>query len=138
MLIFLDSIGILPFVIVATRMQYAEEQSCSPWTVGMVVEQKDMANTKERHMYQFPVEVQEWIYEAGGYGSEDMIRLLLDYKEQNHICSEEYLYQLAEACITFGQSEEAEQLIAQLRKSPPPVRRPPNVWKNGCNNDMRS
>ena len=29
------------------------------------------------------------------------------------------LYQLAEACITFGQTEEAEQLIAQLKKSSP-------------------
>ena len=109
----------LPMLKGRSRMQYAEEQSCSPWTVGMVAEQKDMANTKERLMYQFPVEVQEWMYEAGGYGSEDMIRLLLDYKEQNHICSEEYLYQLAEACITFGQTEEAEQLIAQLKKSSP-------------------
>ena len=109
----------LPMLKGRSRMQYAEEQGCSSWTVGMVGEQEDVANTKERHMYQFPVEVQEWMYEAGTYGSNDMIRLLLDYKEENHICSEEYLYQLAEACITFGQTKEAEQLIAQLKKSSP-------------------
>lgn len=107
----------LPMLKGRSRMQYAKEKGCSPWTVGMVAEQESMVNAKECSLYQFPAEVQEWMYEANGYGSGDLIQQLLAYKEQNHICSEEYLYYLADTCITFGQTGEAEQLLTQLKKS---------------------
>lgn len=44
---------------------------------------------------------------------------LLDYKEQNQVCSEEYVYLLASACITFGKTDIAEKLIRQLKRSSP-------------------
>lgn len=108
----------LPMLKGRTRVQYAEEVKCSPWTVGMVTESEQITNCKEKHMYQFPNEVQKRMYEAGQYGDEYAIKYLLDYKEQNQICSEEYIYLLTEACITFGKTDIAEMLIGQLRSLP--------------------
>lgn len=107
----------LPMLKGRTRVQYAEEMKCSPWTVGMVTESEQITNSKEKHIYQFPVEVQQQMYEAGEYGDEHSIEYLLDYKEQNQVYSEEYIYLLAEACITFGKTNMAEKLIGQLKRS---------------------
>lgn len=109
----------LPMLKGRTRIQYAEEMKCSPWTVGMVIESEQIANCKEKHMYQFSNDVQERMYEAGEYGDEHAIKYLLDYKEQNQVCSEEYVYLLASACITFGKTDIAEKLIGQLKRSSP-------------------
>ena len=113
----------LPMLKGRCRMQYAEEQKGSPWSVGMVSEQEDILNIKNRHMYQFPAEVQEWMFEAVNGGSDDRIKRLLEYKEQNNICSEEYFYLLAEACITLGQTKVAEKMILQLKNSSPAGKR---------------
>ncbi len=107
----------LPMLKGRTRVQYAEEMKCSPWTVGMVTESEQITNSKEKHIYQFSVEVQQQMYEAGEYGDEHSIEYLLDYKEQNQVYSEEYIYLLAEACITFGKTSMAEKLIGQLKRS---------------------
>lgn len=107
----------LPMLKGRTRVQYAEEMKCSPWTVGMVTESEQITNGKEKHMYQFPKEVQQQMYEAGEHGEEQSLKYLLDYKEQNQVCSEEYIYLLAEACITFGKTDIAEKLIRQLKRS---------------------
>lgn len=107
----------LPMLKGRTRVQYAEEMKCSPWTVGMVTESEQITNNKEKHMYQFPNEVQQWMYEAGEYGDEHSIKHLLEYKEQNQVCSEEYIYLLTEACITFDKPDIAEKLIGQLKRS---------------------
>lgn len=107
----------LPMLKGRTRVQYAKEIKCSPWTVGMITESEQITNSKEKHMYQFPAEVQQQMYEAGQYGEEQSIKYLLDYKEQNQVCSEEYIYLLAEACITFGKTDMAEKLIRQLKRS---------------------
>lgn len=107
----------LPMLKGRTRVQYAEEMKCSPWTVGMVTESEQITNSKEKHIYQFSVEVQQQMYEAGEYGDEHSIEYLLDYKEQNQVYSEEYIYLLAEACITFGKTNMAEKLIGQLKRS---------------------
>ena len=58
------------------REKYAEEQGRSPWSLGMVSDFSDSKNTKTIHMYQFPAEVQEWMYEATSYGSEDILKQL--------------------------------------------------------------
>lgn len=83
----------------------------------MVEESEQIANSKEKHMDQFPFEVQQWMYEVGCYGDEQMLKRLLNYKEQHQICSEEYIYLLTESCITFGKTDIAEKLIGQLKRS---------------------
>lgn len=107
----------LPMLKGRSRVQYAEETKCLPWAVGMVDDSALIANNKEKHMYQFPVEVQQWMYDAVGYGDEQILNHLWNYKEQHQICSEEYTYLLAESCITFGKTEIAEKLIRQLKHS---------------------
>ncbi len=105
----------LPMLKGRSRKKYAEEKNCSPWSVGMTEVQTDYVATKDCPMYHFPEEIQERMYEAIGFGAENCIIQLLDYKEQNHICSEEYLYLMTEACITFGYTKEAEKLLQQLK-----------------------
>lgn len=113
----------LPMLKGRCRLQYAEEQNCSVWTLGMVEGPIGSINTKQCHMYQFPVEVQEWMYEVFHCGVEEQINKLLDYKERNNVCSEEYLYLLTEGCILLGQTKVAEKLIKQLRSSSPQGKR---------------
>lgn len=107
----------LPMLKGRCRLQYAEEQKCAPWSVGMAAESEEHLNAKSCHMYEFQTNIQEWMFEAGNHGVEDRFKQLLDYKEQNHICSEEYIYILTKACITFGWTKEAEKLILQLKNS---------------------
>ena len=109
----------LPMLKGRSRVQYAEEMKCSPWSVGMTIGTEQITNNKEKQMYQFPAEVQQWMYEVGCFGDEQKLKYLLDYKEQNQICSEEYIYLLAESCITFGKTDIAEKLILQLKRSSP-------------------
>ncbi len=105
----------LPMLKGRSRMKYAEEMNCSPWSVGMTEVQTAYITAKDCPMHHFPAEIQEWMHEAVGFGAENCIMRLWDYKEQNHICSEEYLYLLTEACITFGYTKEAEKLLQQLK-----------------------
>lgn len=106
----------LPMLKGRSRRKYAEEQNCSPWSVGMVETVTACLTTNDYPMYRFSAEVQEWMYEAVNFGVENCILQLLDYKKRNRICSEEYLYLLAEACISFGYIKEAEELLQQLKK----------------------
>ena len=105
----------LPMLKGRSRVQYAEEKKCSPWSVGMVTELGKNTSGKESHLYQFPVEIQQWMYEAENFGDEQLINRLLNYKEQLQICSGEYIYFLAALCITFGKTDSAEKLISQLK-----------------------
>ena len=107
----------LPMLKGRSRMQYAEEQKCSVWTLGMLDGPVGNIHTKQCHMYQFPIEVQEWMYEVYHCGVEEQINKLLSYKEQNHVCSEEYFYLLADGCIMLGQKKIARKLIEQLKSS---------------------
>lgn len=109
----------LPMLKGRSRQQYAKEQKCSAWSVGMAAEQDNIINTTKCRMYQFSAEIQGWMYEARNSSSEERIQQLFDYKEQNHICSEEYLYLLVDTCIIFGRTKEAEKLIVQLKNSSP-------------------
>lgn len=106
----------LPMLKGRSRIVYAKEQNCSPWSIGMAEVEKVSMMTKDYPMHLFSVEVQEWMYEAVNFGVENCILQLLDYKKKYRICSEEYLYLLAEACIGYGYTKEAEELLQQLKK----------------------
>ena len=101
-----------------SRTQYAEEQQCSAWDVGMVSEVDSAFVQNNCHMYQFPVEIQKWMHETQE-GNEKSAKKLLAYQQQNHVVSEEYLYLLANVCITFGWTENVEKLLVKLKKSSP-------------------
>lgn len=110
----------LPMLKGRSRLAYAEEKSCSPWSVGMISKNfQETKNTKKRHMYQFSTEVQEWMSDSilGVGGS---LEKLLKYKKENHIVSEEYIYLLIECCTVFEKDEKLiEKLIGELKKSSP-------------------
>lgn len=107
----------LPMLKGRCRKRYAEEQKISPWSVDMVEESEDVKNTKERRMSQFPEKIQEYMHVADNSGSEEAINRLLEYKKQNHVCSEEYICLLAEICLAFEKTKIAEDLIRELKKS---------------------
>lgn len=110
----------LPMLRGRNRKEYGVEKNISPWTIDMAENTADWENTKECHMYQFPIEVQEWMEAAVEYGSDEAIEQLMEYKEKNHICSEEFLFLLAQSCVTFCKTFQAEQLIGELEKSSSP------------------
>lgn len=108
----------LPMLKGRSRLQYAREQHVSPWSVGMLTEDAVFENTSTCPMYQFPSEIQEWMYEAVTDGSLSALRQLINYGEKNQIASEEYLYLLAETCIVFGEEDAAaKKLIRKLKTS---------------------
>ena len=107
----------LPMLKGRTRLMYAEEKGISPWSIGMAEEPEKRTGAKEQHMYEFPADVQEWMYEASELDSDDSLEQLFLYKKKNQICSEEFLYLLAGSCITVGHTKQAEQLISELKKS---------------------
>ena len=106
----------LPMLKGRSRSKYAAEKKCSTWSVGMVEAPAANLATKDCPMHSFSAEVQEWMYEAVNFGEENCIMQLLDYRKKHRICSEEYLYLLAKACISFGYTKEAEELLQQLKK----------------------
>lgn len=110
----------LPMLKGRSRLAYAEEKACSPWSIGMTSKNlQKIRNTKYRHMYQFPAEVQEWMNDSI-LGVGDSLEKLLKYKEQNHIVSEEYIYLLIECCTVFEKDEKIiQKLIEELKKSSP-------------------
>ncbi len=108
----------LPMLKGRFRQEYAEQRGISPWSVGMLSESISFKNTKNCHIYEFPYEVQEQMYDASAYGSEKSYKKVVNYKKEHHICSEEYLYLLAETSIRFGKSEhDTEQLVSELKQS---------------------
>lgn len=107
----------LPMLRGRSRQEYGEEKGVSPWTIDMAERSDSWVNTKKCHMYEFPIEVQEWMEAATDYGSDGAIERLMQYKEKNHICSEEFLFLLAQGCAVFEKTSQAEQLIGELKKS---------------------
>lgn len=107
----------LPMLRGRSRQAYGMEKNVSPWTIGMVENQTAWENTKECHMYEFPAEIQECMESAAEYGSDEAIDQLMQYKEKNYICSEEFLFLLAQGCITFNKISQAKQLIRELKRS---------------------
>lgn len=107
----------IPMLKGRTRNQYAMEQNVSPWSIGMLSDQIDDKNTKKRHLYEFPMEIQQWMYDAETAGMREDIERLFVYKESNHIISEEFIYMLSSISITYGYTYQAEAFIKQLKKS---------------------
>ena len=107
----------LPMLKGRSRLQYAEESRISPWSIDMIHESVDADNTKEKHLYEFPVEVQEMLRNADSFGDVEAIEKLLAYKDTEHICSEEFLYLTAGVCITFGRTQKLDVLLQELKKS---------------------
>ena len=107
----------IPMLKGRTRNQYAMEQNLSPWSIGMLSDQIDDKNTKKRHLYEFPMEIQQWMYDAETAGMREDIERLFVYKESNHIISEEFIYMLSSISITYGYTYQAEAFIKQLKKS---------------------
>lgn len=107
----------LPMLRGRSRQAYGKEKNVSPWTIDMTENQKVWKNTKECHMYEFPPEIQDCMEKATEYGSDEAIDQLMQYKVKNHICSEEFLFLLAQGCIVFNKISQAEQLIKQLKRS---------------------
>lgn len=107
----------LPMLKGRCRKQYADEQNIVPWTIGMTETGEDVMNTKEKHLYEFAPEVQQWLFDAALFGENEELDRLLEYKKQNGICSEEFLYLMIRTCIVFGKTELAEQMLPELKKS---------------------
>lgn len=106
----------LPMLKGRNRIQYAEEKRMSPWMVDMTEHSSLESPGKVMHMYDFPESVQDMMYTADCFGHSDALDALWDYKKQNKIRSEEFLYLLCSACITWEKTEEAETLLKELEK----------------------
>lgn len=106
----------LPMLKGRSRETYAKEKGVSPWQIGMVTEISEK-NTKQRKICEFPAEIQEMMYEACSFGAEESRKKLIEYQKQEAICSEEFLYLLADCCIQYGEFEQAQYLTALLEKS---------------------
>lgn len=128
----------LPILKGRSRMQYAEEKNVSAWSVGMLDGLYSIKDEKRCHMYEFSTEIQENMFYADNYGESEKIEQLLEYQENNDICSEEFLYLLAKACITFGETESAERLIGKLKKVLPGEKRLRSVYRKTSRNVMMS
>ena len=46
------------------RRQCAKQQKTSEWNIWMLPENIPVKNTKKQHLYEFPPQVQEWMYDA--------------------------------------------------------------------------
>lgn len=109
----------LPMLHGRSREQYAEEQNISPWSVDMVEASEERAWKRDGHMYEFPEEIQEWMYEADNFRDETAMKKLLDYKRKHQIESEEFLYLLGRSFVSVCKTEEAEKIICDLKKGSP-------------------
>lgn len=107
----------LPMLKGRSRTEYAREKNMSPWSVDMVSNHAAVFSDKKLHMYEFPKSVQEWMYNACEFGESHEIQKLFNFKKQENVCSEEFIYLLCDACITFGKETEAEALLKELENS---------------------
>ena len=105
----------LPMLRGRCRVSYANEQKISPWSISMVETPEHTENTRQAHIYEFPIQIQEWMYEAVTLGDEHAIQQLMEYKANNHILSEEFLALLAAAGIICEKTQIANELIAELK-----------------------
>lgn len=107
----------LPMLKGRSRTEYAREKNMSPWSVDMVSNHAAVFSDKKLHMNEFPKSVQEWMYNACEFGESHEIQKLFNFKKQENVCSEEFIYLLCDACITFGKETEAEALLKELENS---------------------
>lgn len=78
---------------------------------------KNINNTKSRHIYEFPDEIQGLLYMADAQSSGKALQKLYDYKKEHGICSEEFIHILAEMYMKNGEEDTADRLIAELKRS---------------------
>lgn len=107
----------LPMLKGRSRMSYAEVKGISPWQAGMLKDEEMQSDSRTCPMCGFPAEIQEMMYSAVSFADEIAMRKLLHYKARNHICSEEFLYLLAEAHVIVSDDKSAEKLIRELKES---------------------
>jgi uncharacterized protein YecA (UPF0149 family) len=104
----------LPMLKGRSREIYAREKGISPWEIGMLQKSEIEKDFPMQHMCDFPADIQEAMYNANNYASQQDLKQLLNYKADRKIKSEEFLYLLAEAHITACEFESAEKLIREL------------------------
>ena len=107
----------LPMLKGRSRNRYAEEKNISPWDIGMTDDEETFVNSKDRRMFEFPLEIQEAMFDACSFLSKQDMEMLWQYKTKEKIQSEEYICLLTEAYIISLQYEKAEKLIRTLKKS---------------------
>ena len=83
----------------------------------LLSDKENFKNTKQQHLYEFPRSIQERLYNIESTGMKEDIDKLFAYKEENRICSEEFLYMLSSSCIVYGYIKEARSLIKELKNS---------------------
>ena len=108
----------LPMLKGRSREEYASLKQISPWEIQMVSPDKVVENSKNKHIYEFPANIQEQIYLAGQL-DRPSLDFLWNYQKKEGIISEEFLFLLAEAYSSCGDSKRAEKLIHILEKSSP-------------------
>ena len=108
------------------RIEYADEKNISAWSLDMVSDNnyQKIGNKEYKHMYEFPADIQCMMYSIGNENvttdSEkkfiNYADKLMEYKNKENICSEEYIYDLAFNYLMIEQYKEADGLIKELEK----------------------
>lgn len=108
----------LPMLKGRSRNQYGREKGISPWTVGMceISDEKIRTNSRTKPMQEFPIEIQEMMYNASSFIDRDAMKDLMCYRKKEKIQSEEFLYLLTSANITGCEFEQAQKLLTELEK----------------------
>lgn len=128
----------LPMLKGRSRNQYEEETGVPAWRTGMIEESvyswtapetKEPAklrkageaeadgHSREKHIWEFPGEIQEAMYRASEFASQEHSERLWEYQEKEQISSEEFLYLLAQSYVINCDAERAEPLIRKLENS---------------------
>lgn len=116
----------LPMLKGRSRNQYEEETGVSSWKMGMLEEPRETGvakdtggcgHSKEDHIWEFSGEIQEAMYYASGFASQDHMKQLWEYQEKEQVKSEEFLCLLAAAYVIGCDGKKAEKLIRKLKNS---------------------
>ena len=107
----------LPMLKGRSRSEYSEERGISPWQTGMLTQNQNCPDSKERHMCDFPPDIQEAMYYACSFAGREEQERLWQYKKKEKVQSEEFLCLLAEGYITVCEAAKAEKLLQELEKS---------------------
>lgn len=109
----------LPMLKGRSRNNYGEEKTVSPWTIDMCEAAcgNVLANSKTKQMQEFPVEIQEMMYNATCFADTKAMDVLWKYHKKEKVKSEEFLYLLADAYITGGEFERASDVLRELERS---------------------
>lgn len=109
----------LPMLKGRSRETYAREKNVSAWTVGMTDDMADVQNKFGTRICEFPVKIQEVMSLATSFGDKESLEKLYRYQEKNRIRSEEFLFLLADAYISFGNTKKGMELIEKFKYSSP-------------------